>query len=94
LRGQLAPAVAAIADAAAHEHPFTFWPDGSVARIAGDAVDGVVRRMRRQGDKFDLSEQLCRDEFRRVVRSVHIHAARESAAIAADRELTNTEGLT
>jgi HK97 family phage portal protein len=88
LRGQLAPAVGAIADAAAHEHPFTFWPDGAIERIAADAVDSVCRRMRRQGARFELTEQLCRDEFRRVVRSVHINAARESAAIAADRELT------
>jgi HK97 family phage portal protein len=91
LRAELSPVVAAIADRAARDYPFTLWPDGTIERIAGDALESLMRRMGHAGASFELSEQLCRDEFRRVVRSVHIHAARESAAIEADRELGGRE---
>ncbi|HKD60537.1 MAG TPA: phage portal protein [Terracidiphilus sp.] len=88
LRQGLAPAIRGIADEAAREHAFTFWPDGAQERIAGDAIDGVVRRMRRAGlATIGVSEQLCRDEFRRVVRAVHINTARESAAITAEAQV-------
>jgi hypothetical protein len=39
------------------------------------------------GGRFELSEQLCREEFRRLVRSIHIQTAREGAAIQAAHEV-------
>lgn len=89
LREGLESVVAGLADTAAREHPFIFWPDETQKRIATEALDSVVRRVRRSstGGRFALSEQFCREEFRRLVRSIHIHTARESAAIQAEREV-------
>lgn len=92
LRSGLAPVIHSIVDSAAGEHPFTFWQPDRLDKIADEAADGVVRRMRRQAPAVELTEQLCRDEFRRVVRAVHIHTAREGAAIEAERDLAGQEG--
>lgn len=71
--------------------PFTIWPDSVLRRVTIDAIDGHVRRLRRLPDGFPVTEDLCRSEFRRVVRAVHIHSARERAAIIAQRQLGKTE---
>jgi HK97 family phage portal protein len=90
LRAGLTSVVAGLADAAAREHPFIFWPDETQKRIASEALDGSLRRVRRVcvGGRYQLSEQLCREEFRRLVRSIHIQTAREGAAIQAEQEVT------
>jgi HK97 family phage portal protein len=91
LRAGLAPVVAGLADTAAREMPFVFWPDEMQKRIAADALEGILRRMRRSGSRFELSEQLCRGEFRRLVRAIHIQTAREGAAIQAEHEVHGGE---
>jgi len=90
LRAGLEPVVAGLADTAAREHPFIFWPDETQKRIAAEALEGLVRRVKRSSTsgRFQLSEQFCREEFRRLVRSIHIHTARESAAIQAEHEVS------
>jgi HK97 family phage portal protein len=91
LRAGLAPVVAGLADTAAREMPFIFWPDETQKHIAADALEGILRRMRRAGPRFELSEQLCRGEFRRLVRAIHIQTAREGAAIQAEHEVRGGE---
>ena len=93
LRQGLAPVIRGLVDDASREYPFTFWPDDVQPRVANEAIDGAVRRMRRAGlATIGVSEQLCRDEFRRVVRAVVINTARESAAITAEAQLAGQEG--
>jgi HK97 family phage portal protein len=89
LRAGLVSVAAGLADAAAREHPFIFWPDETQQRIAGEGLEGSLRRVRRRsvGNQFHLSEQFCREEFRRLVRSIHIQTAREGAAIQAEQEV-------
>jgi hypothetical protein len=91
LAAGLGPVVASIADGAVHRDPFNLREDDAPARIAADAVAGVVRRLKKRGPSWVFSEALCRDEFRRVVRAVHIHSARSSAAIRAERQLAQEE---
>jgi hypothetical protein len=87
LRSELQPVVASIADGAIHRDPFGPRDDEAANRIAGEVGEGVMRRMKKAGPAWIFSESLCRDEFRRVVRAIHIRSARESAAIVATRQL-------
>jgi HK97 family phage portal protein len=86
LAAELQPVVTMIADGAIHQDPFGARDDGAAARIAGDAIAAVMRRIKKRGAAWVFSEQLCRDEFRRVIRAVHIQSARQTAAIAAEEE--------
>jgi HK97 family phage portal protein len=91
LAAELKPVVTSIADGAIHTDPFGVRDDDAPGRIAADAVDAVIRRLKKRGPAWIFSGQLCRDEFRRVIRSVHIHSARENAAIVAERQLAQQE---
>lgn len=91
LATELRPVVASIADGAIHRDPFGVRDDHAAGEIAGAAVDAVVRRLKKRGAAWVFSEQICRDEFRRVIRAVHIHSARQSAATQAERELADPE---
>lgn len=91
LGGELQPVVASIADGALHQDPFGARDDNAPGRIAGEAIDAVIRRLKKRGPAWIFSEAICRDEFRRVIRSIHIGAARESAAIRAVRQLAQEE---
>ena len=93
LRAELAAVAAGLADTAAREHPFILWPDEVQKRIAAEALEGTVRRIRRgaAGGRFEMSEQFCREEFRRLARAVHIQTAREGAAIEAEHEVRGEE---
>lgn len=87
LGAELTPVVASIADGEIHRDPFGARDDKAPARIASEVVAAVLRRMKKSGPAWIFSEQLCRNEFRRVVRAIHIRSARESAALAAQRQL-------
>ena len=91
LAAELQPVVAVIADGAIHADPFGIRDDSAAASIAGDATAAVIRRLKKRGAAWVFSEQLCRDEFRRVVRAVHIQSARQNAAAAAARQLAAPE---
>lgn len=91
LAAGLEPVVAMIADGAIHADPFGTRDDAAPGRIASDAVAAVIRRLKKRGAAWVFSEQLCRDEFRRVIRAVHIQSARQNAAAAAARQLAVPE---
>jgi HK97 family phage portal protein len=84
---ELQPVVALIADGAIHRDPFGPRDDNAGARVAGDAVAAVVRRLKKRGPSWIFDPEICRGEFRRVIRAIHIRTARESAAIVAERQL-------
>jgi len=88
---ELRPVVTSIADGSIHHDPFSLRDDDAAGRIAADAVAAVIRRLKKRGPAWVFSERLCRDEFCRVVRAVHIHSARQSAATKAERELAEPE---
>jgi HK97 family phage portal protein len=89
LRRALPAVIEGLALRAASEHPFTVWPEGVVEKIAREASDGSLRRLERKGLPADPDQRFCRDEFRRIVRSVHIQTARECGAIEADRQVAD-----
>lgn len=91
LAGELRPVVTFIADGAIHKDPFGVRDDDAPGHIAGIAVDAVIRRLKKRGAAWVFSEHICRDEFRRVIRAVHIHSARQGAATKAERELEEPE---
>lgn len=91
LAAELRPVVTSIADGAVHKDPFASRDDDAPGQIAAGAVDGVIRRLKKRGPAWIFNERLCRDEFRRVIRAVHIHSARQSAATQAERELADPE---
>ena len=87
LPNELKPVIAAMADSAITRDPFEPADDGIAERIASEVMDGVMRRLKRRGAAWVFSQELCRDEFRRAMRAIHIRAAKESAAITAGRQL-------
>ncbi len=91
LRLDLFSVVDRIAQDAAGNHPdpFAIWPGEVMRRLSLDAIEGVIRRLRRLPENFPVIESLCRNEFRRVVRAVHINAARERAALQAEKQLAD-----
>lgn len=91
LRNTLPGVVEGLAQRAASEHPFTVWPEGVLEKIGREAAESSLRRLERKGLPSDPDQRFCRDEFRRIVRSVHIQTARECGAIEADRQLIDQE---
>jgi len=91
LAAELGPVVISIADGAIHADPFGVRDDGAAAAISGEVVGAVIRRLKKRGAAWVFSEQLCRDEFRRVIRAVHIQSARQNAVTIAVLELAEPE---
>jgi hypothetical protein len=87
LSAELQPVVALIADGAIHHDPFGPRDDSAGQRIAGEAIAAVIRRLKKRGAAWIFDVNICRAEFRRVIRAIHIRTARESAAIVASRQI-------
>ena len=86
-QADLRPVLRSIASSSfSFEMPLGFEPDAALDRITDGALEAVQRRMKRNEGQ-SVTEQLCRAEFSRVVRSIHINVAREVAALEAERQL-------